>query len=106
AGRLSERKHRAVIVDAGAVDNFALLTLQLRTRNPDARIIVVTASPSWEFAREAFRSGATDYLRKSVAREELSLHLKQALTKPLSPWPYYRRHFSGEASHANTNAGR
>jgi signal transduction histidine kinase/CheY-like chemotaxis protein len=106
AGRLSERKCRAVIVDAGAVDNFALLTSQLRTRHPDARIIVVTASPSWEFAREAFRSGATDYLRKSVAREELSLHLRQALTKPLSPWPYYRRHFPGEACHANTNAGR
>jgi len=102
--RLSEKMCRAVIIDAGAVDNFALLTSQLRTRHPDARIIVVTASPSWEFARDAFRSGATDYLRKSVAKEELSLHLQQALTKPLSPWPYNRRYFTGEECHAQTNA--
>lgn len=88
--RLSERSRRAVIIDAGAVDNFALLTSRLRAHHPDARIIVVTASPSWEFAREAFRSGATDYLRKSVDRQELSLTLEQALAKPLLQWPHYR----------------
>lgn len=87
---LSERSRRAVIIDAGAVDNFALLTSRLRTYYPDTRIIVVTASPSWKFAREAFRSGATDYLRKSVNRQELSLTLEQALAKPLLRWPHYR----------------
>jgi PAS domain S-box-containing protein len=101
---LSERSRRAVIIDAGAVDNFALLTSRLRTHYPDARIIVVTASPSWKFAREAFRAGATDYLRKSVNRQELSLTLEQALAKPLLRWPHYCSKPLGEECHVNTYA--
>ncbi|MGB9178014.1 MAG: hypothetical protein WCB68_02110, partial [Pyrinomonadaceae bacterium] len=100
--RLSEQSRRAVIIDAGAVDNFALLTSRLRTLYPDAKIIVVTASPAWKFAREAFRSGATDYLRKSVNRQELSLSLEQALAKSLTRWPNYRYNLLGEECHVNT----
>ena len=103
---LSERGCRAVIIDAGAVDNFALLTSRLRAHYPDTRIIIVTASPSWKFAREAFRAGATDYLRKSVNRQELSLALEQALAKPLLRWPHYRSNPLGEECHVNTYANR
>jgi GAF domain-containing protein/CheY-like chemotaxis protein len=103
ADLMAERKYRAVFVNASAVDNFALLTARLRTRRPDTRIVVVTASPRWEFAREAFRSGATDYLRKTVDRKELSLSLTQALAKPLLPWPHHQKSFTGEECHAKTN---
>lgn len=85
--RMSEQDYRAVIIDAGVIDDFAPLTSRLRTHHHNARIIIVTPSAEWEFAREAFRAGATDYLRRSVNKQELLLTLKQALAKPLLPWP-------------------
>lgn len=85
--RMSEQDYRAVIIDAGVLDDFMPLTSRLRAQHHDARIIVVTPSTEWEAAREAFRAGATDYLRRSVDKQELLLMLKQALTKPLLPWP-------------------
>jgi CheY-like chemotaxis protein len=86
--RMTEQEYRAVIIDAGVVDNFAVLTKQLRDRDSNARIIIAKASEQWEFAREAYRAGATDYLPILINQQEsLRLTLDRALAKPLLPWP-------------------
>jgi DNA-binding NtrC family response regulator len=68
-----------LIVDAAAVENIPVLLGRLRARQPDARIIVATASPTWRRAREAFQAGASDYIRKSVDLEEIRTAIQNAL---------------------------
>ena len=79
--------YQAVIVDAGAVDHLAFLVSRIRAQRPDARVIVVTASPNWQLAREALQSGASDCIRKSPHRAELLSAFQAALSKPVLPWP-------------------
>ena len=72
-----------LIVDAAAVENVPLLLGRLRARQPDARIIVATASPTWRRAREAFQAGASDYIRKSLDLHEIRAALQNALETTL-----------------------
>jgi DNA-binding NtrC family response regulator len=76
-----------IIVDATAVENMPLFVARIRSQRPEARIVVATASPTWTRAREAFQSGAIDYIRKSLDREELLGAVQAALNKILPPWP-------------------
>lgn len=48
--------------------------------NEHAKIIFITAYPSFENALQAIKNGAYDYLSKPFEMEELSLALKNALT--------------------------
>jgi DNA-binding NtrC family response regulator len=82
-----ENDYAAIFVDAVSVADFGLLTSRIRAQRPDARVIVVTASLTWQRAREAFRSGATDYIYRSIDKEELEALLRAALEKPVLPWP-------------------
>ncbi len=70
--RLAERDYAAVIIDAGAVSDAYALTQHVRGLRPGARAIIVTASPTWQRARQAFQAGALDYVRKSM--DEIELH--------------------------------
>jgi DNA-binding NtrC family response regulator len=79
--------YTAIFVDVGKVSNFALLTSRIRAQRPEARVIVVATNTSWERAREAFRSGATDYICKAVEKEDLLSSVEGALSKRVLPWP-------------------
>ncbi|MBN1991724.1 MAG: response regulator [Anaerolineae bacterium] len=74
-----EQEYTAIIIDAGAVDNVAQLVSNLRKMQPASHIIVVTASPTWQRAREVLLAGATDYIRKSFDQDELLSKIKAAL---------------------------
>jgi DNA-binding NtrC family response regulator len=74
-----------VIVDATAVEDVPLLVARIRAQQSDARIVVATASPTWTRARKAFQSGATDYIRKSLDREDILSAVEAALVKILPP---------------------
>lgn len=76
-----------VIVDATFVDKVDTVVSNLRTKRPDSRIVVMTASPTWQHARSAFEAGAIDYLPKTMDEEELLDTFKLILKKPLPPWP-------------------
>jgi|ERR1700754_2550833 len=82
-----ENDYAAIFVDAVSYTDFGLLTSRIRAQRPDARVIVVTSSLTWQRAREAFRSGATDYIYRSIDRKELAASLEAALQKPILPWP-------------------
>lgn len=85
--RVMQHTYKAIFVDASATDDFSLLTSRIRGQQPDARILVITAAPTWKRARDAFQAGATDYMRKTLSKDDLFEALQAALAKPLVPWP-------------------
>lgn len=86
-GLIIEKDYAAIFVDAVSYTDFGLLTSRIRAQRPDARVIVATAALTWERAREAFRSGATDYVYRSIDRKDLAAVVEAVLQKPVLPWP-------------------
>jgi DNA-binding response OmpR family regulator len=68
-----------IIVDAGAVRDVLRLVSYLRMAQPQTRIIVATASPTWQRAREVLKAGATDYIRKSQDEKKLLSDIQTVL---------------------------
>lgn len=68
-----------IIVDAGAVRDALRLVSYLRMAQPQTRIIVATASPTWQRAREVLKAGATDYIRKSQDEKKLLSDIQTVL---------------------------
>lgn len=68
----------AVITDISMPDmNGVELIREIRKRGSEVPIIVVSGHADFEYAREALRQGATDYLLKPVDRLELGRALTQ-----------------------------
>jgi DNA-binding NarL/FixJ family response regulator len=76
---LTERGYDVIIIDAGAVENAAALVSCLRLKRPESRIIVATASPTWQRAREMLKAGASDYIRKSQNEKKLQGEIQAVL---------------------------
>lgn len=76
-----------IIIDSTMVENVDKLVSTLRRENPKRRIVVMTASPTWQRARAAFEAGAMDYLPKTLQQDELLDTFRQILNRPLAPWP-------------------
>jgi DNA-binding response OmpR family regulator len=68
---LAERFCDVVIVDAAAVERAATIVRRIREKSPSSKVVVITASPHWRVARDVFRAGAVDYMRKPWHREEI-----------------------------------
>lgn len=82
-----QHTYDAMIVDAAGVDDVSFLVSRLRAQQPQARIVVATASPTWRRAKEALQAGAMDYIRKSLSEKELFFLFKDILAKTPPPWP-------------------
>ncbi len=82
AGRLREADYRMVIIDAGAVEDVVSLIGSLRGESPEVPIVVATASPTWQSAKEVFMKGANDYIRKSPDASALGVTLAEILSRP------------------------
>ncbi len=84
AERIAQYKcNTIVIIDAAAVEEVPALVACLRRRCPESRIVVATASPTWQRARDAFQAGAVDYIRKSWDSKELLTAISEALGESL-----------------------
>ena len=81
-----EEPNGLIIIDATMIEEAEKLISRLRAERPERRIVVLTASPTWEHARAAFEAGAADYLPKTLTRGELLEAFQQVLRKPLPPW--------------------
>jgi DNA-binding NtrC family response regulator len=80
AGQLMAKNvYDVIIVDAGAVRDALDVVSQLRRTQPKTRVIVATASPTWQRARELLKAGATDYIRKSQDEKKLLSDIQTAL---------------------------
>jgi CheY-like chemotaxis protein len=73
-----------LIIDAGAVNDAVRLVSLLRAQQPEARIVVATASPTWQRAREILQAGAADYIHKSLDEKQLQSEIRAVLETPLS----------------------
>lgn len=73
--------YQVVIVDEAASENLSLLVARIHAQRPEIAVVVATASPSWTGAREVFRSGATDYIRKTFDRNETAAAIKATIPK-------------------------
>lgn len=87
AGGKLDSKYKIVALDTTYVDNVEHFVSQLRNEQPDRRIVVFTAAPTWQGARAAFEAGATDYLPKTLGQSELLKALREVNRKRLPPWP-------------------
>ncbi len=79
-------RYDVIIVDATAVKKVAPLVDHLHARQPEAKMVVATLSPTWQRAREAMQAGAADYIRKSLNRQETLDAMKKILSQ-LRPGP-------------------
>jgi FixJ family two-component response regulator len=76
-------KWSAVLLDERMPGMDGLETLRnLRSRDPEARIIMVTAYASVELAVDAMKAGATDFVRKPTTPDILRGAVQAALAKP------------------------
>jgi DNA-binding response OmpR family regulator len=76
---VSHTNYDLIIIDAGVVSEITLLLSRLRASRPKCRVLVVTASPSWQAAREALKAGAIDYVNRSFDINDLRSKIRTAL---------------------------
>jgi response regulator of citrate/malate metabolism len=74
-----------IMLDSSLEGDVIEEVTRLRAEKPGCRVVVVTASPTWERARAAFRAGAVDYLPNTLSVKELRDSLEQFRQKPPPP---------------------
>jgi DNA-binding NtrC family response regulator len=78
--RLEERPYDLLLLDVSLPDRSGLeLLKEIRERDGNLAIILITAYGSIDMAREAFKSGARDYITKPWSADELLAQIAQAL---------------------------
>jgi DNA-binding NtrC family response regulator len=78
--RLDERPFDALLLDVSLPDRNGIELLKdIRGRDPSVSIILITAYGSINMAREAFKSGALDYITKPWSNDELLAQVAQAI---------------------------
>jgi len=82
---ISQVDYDMIILDTAVIENEMQLVSQIRTRRPKARIIIITASPTWRRAREAIQSGAMDYISKVLTQREYLNVFKSVLARSAPP---------------------
>ena len=80
---IQENDYGLIVIDAGIIEDPASLVSHLNAKQPNASLIVASASPTWRQAKEVLRAGATDYIRKSLDEKELDNELGAVLRS----WP-------------------
>jgi CheY-like chemotaxis protein len=79
-------KYDAMIIDLMLPGRNGLDVLaEVKKRNPTAKVVIVTAYPSYETAVEAMRRGASDYLPKPFPLEKLEASLRAAYQEIITP---------------------
>lgn len=77
-------KYDLVIIDATGLDKVTELVEFLHEDKPAIPIVVATASPTWDIARDVFLAGASDYVHKSVDEAALRKACIEALSRVAS----------------------
>jgi DNA-binding NtrC family response regulator len=78
--RLGERPFDVLLLDVSLPDRNGIdLLRELRARDSSASIILITAYGSINMAREAFKSGALDYITKPWSNDELLALIAKAV---------------------------
>lgn len=76
---IEKKVFHLIIIDAGEISSFTEVVKEVKRLQPAAIIVVATASPTWQRAREAMRAGADDYIRKQQKESQLVRYLTQLM---------------------------
>lgn len=80
--RIDQGGFDLIFTDVSLPDGSGIDLLgEIRRRCPDCPVVVITAYPSVEAARESFRMGAFDYIAKPVRQRELTRSVSLALQR-------------------------
>jgi DNA-binding NtrC family response regulator len=78
--RLEEEPFDLVLLDVSLPDRNGLDILrEIRRRDPNLSVVLITAYGSIDMARAAFKSGAQDYITKPWSNDELLIQVAQAV---------------------------
>lgn len=83
---VSWHDHDLVILDASVFGDLASTVRCIRSRNPEARVVVFSPAPTWKQAREVMLAGAKDYARKSLDRANILSTLEKNLAAQAPFW--------------------
>lgn len=83
--QIAHSRYDMVIIDAAILDSEMILISQILGQQPQSRILVLTASPTWRRAREALQAGAMDYLSKTMSEKDYLDKFKNILA--IKPYP-------------------
>ena len=92
---VARNNYDLIIIDAGAVREAVSLIVSLRAKRTDSRILVVTASPTWQAARAVLKAGAIDYIGKLLDKKELHAKIAAVLELPLPCFNPLKPHQGG-----------
>lgn len=95
------QRYVLILIDTTSVPDYVSLIAYIRQHAPAAKVIIVTASPSWPYARDAFRAGAADYLSKAMRPRDLLATLV-AILRPPRPMSHRSLPQAPEASKETT----
>jgi DNA-binding NtrC family response regulator len=70
-----------VVVDAGTTADVPAFVQDVLAIAPHSRVVVVTAAPDWRAARASLTAGASDYLSKSLDRQQTLAAFRKILHK-------------------------
>ncbi len=77
---LEENPFDLVLLDVSLPDRNGLeLLREIRQRDPNLSVVLITAYGSIDMARAAFKSGAQDYITKPWSNDELLIQVAQAV---------------------------
>lgn len=80
--------YNVMIIDLRLPGRDGLSVLEeVRAKNPDAKVIIITAYPTVETEEEARKRGATDYLQKPFEMNYLDTLIKQSFEVDITPTP-------------------
>ena len=78
--RLEEQPYDLLLLDVSLPDRNGLeLLREIRRRDPHLSVVLITAYGSIDMARQAFKSGAQDYITKPWSNDELLAQVAQAV---------------------------
>ena len=86
--KLNLENYDVMIIDLRLPGRDGLSVLkEVREKNPSAKVIIITAYPSFESKMEAMRRGAIDYLQKPFDLDHLEALIRQSYGVDVVPTP-------------------
>jgi len=86
--KINIQDYKVLIIDLRLPGRDGLSVLnEVRAKNPDAKVIIITAYPSVETEKEAIRRGAIEYLQKPFELTYLETLIRQSFEVEIVPTP-------------------
>jgi len=86
----SGETYSLIILDASSMTDLPSFIRRVLVRQPNAKVVVLSATSDWELGREAFQAGAIDFIPKSSTDRELwtAFHTALLVHLPLKRLPH------------------